>query len=92
MGKRKSRSKPAPKKRTDKLDFVFNCPFCNHEKSVDCTFDKDNKLGTLSCRICQESYSTPINPLTEAIDVFSEWIDECERVNDNDGSATLDQH
>ncbi|KAK9123261.1 hypothetical protein Sjap_012863 [Stephania japonica] len=61
MGKRKSRSKPAPKKRTDRLDSVFNCPFCNHEKSVDCTFDKDNKLGTVLCRICQESYSTPIN-------------------------------
>ncbi|MBA0655398.1 hypothetical protein Goklo_007887 [Gossypium klotzschianum] len=27
MGKRKSRAKPAPKKRMDKLDIIFSCPF-----------------------------------------------------------------
>lgn len=36
MGKRKSRAKPAPKKRMDKLDTVFSCPFCNHGTSVEC--------------------------------------------------------
>ncbi|XP_077221244.1 transcription elongation factor 1 homolog [Tasmannia lanceolata] len=82
MGKRKSRTKPPPKKKMDKLDTVFNCPFCNHEKSVECTFDRDNKIGMTSCRICQESYSTSINGLTEAVDVYSEWLDECERIND----------
>ncbi|MBA0569297.1 hypothetical protein Goarm_005630, partial [Gossypium armourianum] len=36
MGKRKSRAKPAPKKRMDKLDTVFSCPFCNHGTGVEC--------------------------------------------------------
>ncbi|TYJ31746.1 hypothetical protein E1A91_A06G221100v1 [Gossypium mustelinum] len=57
MGKRKSRAKPAPKKRMDKLDTVFSCPFCNHGTGVECR-------------------------------LYSEWIDECERVNnleDDDG-------
>ena len=36
MGKRKSRAKPPPKKRMDKLDTVFSCPFCNHGNSVEC--------------------------------------------------------
>ncbi|KAJ0586738.1 putative transcription elongation factor 1 [Helianthus annuus] len=36
MGKRKSRAKPPPKKRMDKLDTVFSCPFCNHGTSVEC--------------------------------------------------------
>lgn len=36
MGKRKSRSKPPPKKRMDKLDTVFSCPFCNHGTSIEC--------------------------------------------------------
>ncbi|KAK6157364.1 hypothetical protein DH2020_011612 [Rehmannia glutinosa] len=72
MGKRKSRAKPPPKKRMDKLDTVFSCPFCNHGTSVECRM------------ICQESFSTNVTALTEAIDIYSEWIDECERVNNQE--------
>ncbi|ONI22636.1 hypothetical protein PRUPE_2G141500 [Prunus persica] len=69
MGKRKSsRAKPVAKKRMEKLDTAFCCPFCNHGSSA-------------LCSVCQESFSTTITPLTEPIDVYSEWIDECERVN-----------
>ncbi|CAN6451768.1 unnamed protein product [Victoria cruziana] len=60
MGKRKSRAKPAPKKRMDKLDTVFSCPFCNHGTSVECRIDRKDMIGEASCRICQESYSTSI--------------------------------
>jgi transcription elongation factor Elf1 len=35
MGKRKAAKKPETR-RQQKLDVVFTCPFCNHEKSVDC--------------------------------------------------------
>jgi transcription elongation factor Elf1 len=38
-------------------------------------------IGKAACRICEESFSTTITALTEAIDIYSEWIDECERVN-----------
>ncbi|RAL38132.1 hypothetical protein DM860_000826 [Cuscuta australis] len=81
MGKRKSRAKPAPKKRMDKLDTVFDCPFCCNSKSVECRIDMKNLIAEAHCNDCKESYSTTATTLTEAIDVYSEWIDECERVN-----------
>ncbi|ONM35115.1 hypothetical protein ZEAMMB73_Zm00001d042347 [Zea mays] len=104
MGKRKSAAKPPPKKRMDKLDTVFSCPFCNHGSSVECRIDMKNLIGEASCRICQENFSTTVNEcvknritsklkldttlyiaLTEPIDIYSEWIDECERVNTVEG-------
>ncbi|KAL7186254.1 hypothetical protein ACSBR2_028075 [Camellia fascicularis] len=81
MGKRKSRAKPPPKKRMDKLDTVFSCPFCNHGSSVECHIDMKNLIGEATCGICQESFSMTVTALTEPIDIYSEWIDECERVN-----------
>ncbi|RDY04136.1 Transcription elongation factor 1-like protein, partial [Mucuna pruriens] len=60
MGKRKASSKPAPKKRMDKLDTVFSCPFCNHGTGVECRVDMKNLIGEASCRICQESFSTTV--------------------------------
>ncbi|GFZ12419.1 hypothetical protein Acr_23g0008040 [Actinidia rufa] len=102
MGKRKSRAKPPPKKRMDKLDTVFSCPFCNHGSGVEmpngrgvvrCQMyeivsDMKNLIGEATCRICQESFSTTVTALTEPIDIYSEWIDECERVNnlEDDGA------
>ncbi|KAK8706234.1 hypothetical protein V6N13_049808 [Hibiscus sabdariffa] len=65
----------------DKLDTVFSCPFCNHGTGVECRLDLKNSIGEAFCRICQASFSTTINALTEPIDIYSEWIDECERVN-----------
>ncbi|KAB5521272.1 hypothetical protein DKX38_025591 [Salix brachista] len=60
MGKRKSRAKPPPKKRMDKLDTVFSCPFCNHGSSVECRIDMKNLIGEAVCGICQESFSMTI--------------------------------
>lgn len=80
MGKRKS-SKPPPKKQRPKLDIAFNCPFCNTNKSVSCALDWDKEVGTVSCTVCSAKYSTTITNLSEAIDVYSEWIDACEAEN-----------
>ncbi|XP_042484108.1 transcription elongation factor 1 homolog [Macadamia integrifolia] len=88
MGKRKSRPKTEPKKRMEKLESVFNCPFCNHEKSVNCNIDRKEMIGEVMCIICQERYSTAITNLSEPIDIYSEWIDECERVNEMDGEIS----
>ncbi|XP_074270333.1 transcription elongation factor 1 homolog [Silene latifolia] len=87
MGKRKSRAKPAPRKRMDKLDTVFCCPFCNHGASVECTIDMKDMTGLAECGICQERFLTSATALTEPIDIYSEWIDECERVNTVEGDA-----
>lgn len=40
--------------------------------------DLKSGTGSLSCRICSASYQMPIHHLHEPIDVFSEWLDDCE--------------
>ncbi|TVU12429.1 hypothetical protein EJB05_46073, partial [Eragrostis curvula] len=85
MGKRKSRSakSAAPKKKLPKLDKVFTCPFCSHPGSVECRIEPELEIAEASCGICEESYSTTAHSLTEPIDVYAEWIDECELANEN---------
>ena len=54
-------------------------------------------LGKLDCRLCGASYQMPIHHLHEPIDVFSEWLDDCEaaaggsRPKGNDGDHALPQ-
>lgn len=80
MGKRKSRAKPV-KRMEQKVPTTFDCPFCNHEKAVECKIDKDTSIGSIRCRVCNESYQMITNYLSEPIDVYSEWIDQCEAAN-----------
>lgn len=35
-------------------------------------------VGSLECRLCGASYQMPIHHLHEPIDVFSEWLDDCD--------------
>lgn len=35
-------------------------------------------VGSLNCRLCGASYQMPIHHLHEPVDVFSEWLDDCE--------------
>eukprot|EP01134_Creolimax_fragrantissima_P001778 CFRG1778T1 len=80
MGKRKSKAK-VTKKAKQKLDTIFTCLFCNHEKSVDVALDRDKDIGTISCRVCNESYQCVINALSEPVDVYSQWVDACDQIN-----------
>uniref|UniRef100_A0A6N2MS01 Transcription elongation factor 1 homolog n=1 Tax=Salix viminalis TaxID=40686 RepID=A0A6N2MS01_SALVM len=80
MARRKSRSNArAVKKPMQKLETIFSCPFCQHENSVGCSFDKALSIGEISCSICRAGFETRITPLTEPIDMYCEWIDECQR-------------
>ncbi|KAK5844487.1 hypothetical protein PVK06_000627 [Gossypium arboreum] len=92
MGKRKSRAKPPPKKRMDKLDTVFSCPFCNHGTGVECRLDMKNLIGEAICRIVKKAFAPPLQHSLVLADVscwegrfldslYSELIDECEKVN-----------
>uniref|UniRef100_A0A7N0VKW8 Transcription elongation factor 1 homolog n=1 Tax=Kalanchoe fedtschenkoi TaxID=63787 RepID=A0A7N0VKW8_KALFE len=83
MARKKNAKKPAAQKRVPKLDKSFTCPFCHHPESVECTIDKKLKIGKASCYVCSESYCVKINFLTEAIDIYSEWLDACEAANSN---------
>ena len=50
--------------------------------------DMKNMMGSLRCRLCSAAYSMPINHLHEPIDVFSEWLDDCEAAqNPRDGAT-----
>jgi transcription elongation factor Elf1 len=82
MGKRKSKRKaPTKRKNIESLATMFNCPFCNHERSCEVKLDRERNSGTVRCTVCSESYQCSINYLMEAIDVYNEWIDACETVN-----------
>ncbi|KAG2675112.1 hypothetical protein I3760_13G170100 [Carya illinoinensis] len=48
-----------------------------------------NLIGKASCWIFQESFSTTITALTEPIDIYGEWIDECEWVNNLEDDAAI---
>lgn len=37
--------------------------------------------GTVSCGACHESFSSHIHHLSEPIDVYHDWLDECEKQN-----------
>lgn len=56
----------------------FKCPFCSNEQAVECKMDRQKGIGSLNCRLCAASYQMPIHHLHEPIDVFSEWLDDCE--------------
>lgn len=63
----------------------FDCPFCNHHQTVECTIDKHKQIGVIKCRVCSVKYQQQINALTDPIDLYGEWIDECERLNAAEG-------
>jgi transcription elongation factor Elf1 len=41
------------------------------------------KRGEAKCTMCSEYYNCEINAISEEIDVYSDWIDECEKVNNS---------
>ena len=42
---------------------------------------KRDCVGEITCRICGESHRCRIHALTEAVDVYTSWTDECEATN-----------
>mmetsp|Transcript_8667 Transcript_8667/g.21488 ORF Transcript_8667/g.21488 Transcript_8667/m.21488 type:complete len:93 (-) Transcript_8667:160-438(-) len=80
MGKRKS-SKPPPKKVVPKVDTMFTCPFCNHDKAVIAKMDHLTEKGLVECTVCGQKYTCNITHLSEPIDVYSDWIDACDNLN-----------
>jgi transcription elongation factor Elf1 len=54
----------------------------NSSGTVDCKMDRKSSAGKVLCRICGKAYQTTITFLTDPIDVYSEWIDECQKENE----------
>lgn len=86
MGKRKSSAKPV-KKVKQVLDITFTCLFCNHERSVICTLDKKNGIGELHCKICGQNFQSNIHSLSKPVDIYSDWIDACEDLEEDAGDV-----
>ena len=40
--------------------------------------DRERNVGYVTCRICGAQFQTNIHYLSEPIDVYTDWIDECE--------------
>jgi len=87
MGRRKTRKKPPSVNKKNKAGVIpksFDCPFCNHEGVVEIKLDQSKRIGSVSCTICDTHWQTVITPLSEAVDVYSEWLDACVNVNKQD--------
>ncbi len=82
MSKKKSR-KQVKKTISETVSTVFDCPFCNNKKTVEVQIIKKEALAIIKCRVCTSNWSMKWSSLVEPIDVYSEWIDECEKVNKN---------
>ncbi|WWC60973.1 uncharacterized protein I303_103550 [Kwoniella dejecticola CBS 10117] len=80
MGKRKAAKKPQAKKKAEPLSSVFKCLFCNHEKAVTVKIDKQSMFGHLSCKVCGQKFTSPVNNLSVPVDVYCDWVDACEEV------------
>ncbi|KAH8664333.1 hypothetical protein BX600DRAFT_464277 [Xylariales sp. PMI_506] len=80
MGKRKSSSKPPPKRKNEPLATTFTCLFCNHERSVTVKVDKKAGIGTLNCTVCGQNFQCGANYLSAPIDIYSEWVDAADAV------------
>ncbi|KAE9047267.1 hypothetical protein PR003_g1143 [Phytophthora rubi] len=81
MGRRKKSTKKISTRKKQIVSTVFKCPFCSHDEAVECKMDRERNIGHLSCRVCTESFQTPIHYLSAPIDVYTDWIDECEALN-----------
>jgi len=81
MAKRKSR-KIAPKKRKEPaLETVFNCPYCNYSKCIRVAINRKASSGSLNCVVCSASFTCNIGVLSQAVDVYAQWIDESVQAN-----------
>mmetsp|Transcript_24333 Transcript_24333/g.26998 ORF Transcript_24333/g.26998 Transcript_24333/m.26998 type:complete len:86 (+) Transcript_24333:37-294(+) len=84
MGRHKAKARPL-KKEKKKVPTIFDCPFCNHSQTVECRINKMTKWAEIKCRVCDVKYTTEeVSYLTAPIDVFSEWIDKAEEMNNRD--------
>eukprot|EP01061_Rhynchopus_euleeides_P041578 TRINITY_DN72754_c0_g1_i1.p1 TRINITY_DN72754_c0_g1~~TRINITY_DN72754_c0_g1_i1.p1 ORF type:complete len:158 (+),score=47.28 TRINITY_DN72754_c0_g1_i1:85-558(+) len=89
MGKRRSRKAPQ-KKASAKLPTTFDCPFCNHQSTVNVKIHQATGVGRLECRVCGVEATQRTTYLTKEIDVYCEWMDSCIELNkqgDDDQTA-----
>ncbi|CDK28436.1 unnamed protein product [Kuraishia capsulata CBS 1993] len=54
--------------------------------------EKKAGVGLLHCKICGQNFQTPINSLSQPVDIYSDWVDACEAVaEDAEAQTKLDE-
>lgn len=81
MGKRKKSTKPPPRAKDPTLERTFDCFFCGHEKTVESMIDRKKDVGRVSCTSCGAGHHMKVNPLTEPVDIYTDWIDHTVEVS-----------
>ncbi|KAI5190934.1 hypothetical protein NEMIN01_1267 [Nematocida minor] len=66
-----------------KAERRFSCLECNREHTVICTIDNTKNKGTAKCTFCEATYQCTTNRLSQAIDVYAEWVDYMEKKSAN---------
>ena len=77
-GKRKTKAKGPPKKKRATVPKTFKCPFCSHENSCEVKLDMKREVGSVKCNVCGEADESRINTLSDAVDVYMQWVDGLE--------------
>ena len=80
MAKKKSR-KIIVKPPKPKVPTIFDCPFCGNKKCITVKLNRKSNVAELKCKSCSTNYNNSINNLTEPVDVFYAWLEECKKVN-----------
>jgi transcription elongation factor Elf1 len=88
MGKRKSRTVQA-KGPVAKVATVFDCPYCSRRETVEIKIAKKEGVGKLFCRVCSVGYQMRLGPLTKPVDIYCEWIDNADKLNQKQKSLGL---
>jgi transcription elongation factor Elf1 len=76
-GKRKSKKKVVSKVKLI-VPKVFKCPYCANDGSVEAKLDRQAETGSVTCRVCGESFQARITTLDDPVDVYTAWIDALE--------------
>ena len=88
MGKRKSRTVQS-KGPVEKVATVFDCPYCSRRETIEIKIVKKEGTGKLYCRVCYVTYQTRLGPLTKPVDIYCEWIDNADKLNQKHKSLGL---
>ncbi len=74
MGRR--RRQKVRRRPQKKIPDVYDCPTCGNT-AIRIVVYKDNGMATVTCGSCGlEMVIESINPLTEAVDVYGDFIDQ----------------
>jgi len=81
MGKKKS-SLPPPQKKFYRLPKQFECPFCNKIDGIKIEMNGKKLIAKVTCIGCEyQSSEIAIQKITEAVDVYDEWMDQVRETN-----------